>query len=154
MTVDEETATHWRPALQGAYLLCTDPTTPASPPSENVCPDASFAFQLLDPASPLAAARIVPFWREVWERNAVPWIVQAGQYTMTPDHRPLLGPTGIDGLWLNTGYSGHGVMASPGGARLLADLVAGRRADADNPFSPRRFKDGLPAATEGERMVL
>lgn len=134
MTIDEETATHWRPALQGAYLLCTDPTTPPTAPTEDVYPDPRFAFQLLDPASPLAAARIVPFWREVWERNAVSWLVQAGLYTMTPDHRPLLGPTPIDGLWVNSGYSGHGVMAGPAGSRHLIDVLTGTVPRAENPF--------------------
>lgn len=134
MTIDEETATHWRPALAGAYLLRTDPETPPSPPAEEVPPDPNFAFQLLDPASPVAAARVVPFWREVWERNAANWLIQAGQYTVTPDHRPLIGPTPIAGLWVNTGYSGHGVMAGPAGSRGLIDLLTGRLPLAENPF--------------------
>jgi glycine/D-amino acid oxidase-like deaminating enzyme len=60
----------------------------------------------------------------------------------------------VEGLFVNTGYSGHGVMASPGGARLLADLLTGGCDDRDNPYSPQRFAGGLPAETAGERMVL
>lgn len=134
MTIDEETGVHWRPALRGAYLLFTDPTTPPTAAVEDVPTDRRFAFQLLDPASPVAAARTAPFWRAVWERNSTPWLIQAGQYMMTPDHRPLIGPTAVDGLWVNTGYSGHGVMGSPAGSRLLVDLLTGAIAPDANPF--------------------
>ncbi|MCA1724891.1 MAG: FAD-binding oxidoreductase [Thermomicrobia bacterium] len=134
MTIDEETGVHWRPALRGAYLLFTDPTTPPTEPTEDVPTDRRFAFRLLDPASPVAAARTAPFWRSVWERNSTPWLIQAGQYTMTPDHRPLIGPTAVEGLWVNTGYSGHGVMGSPAGSRLLVDLLTGALLPEANPF--------------------
>lgn len=135
MTIDEETGVHWRPALRGAYLLFTDPATPPSDPAEDVPTDRRFAFQLLDPESPVAAARTAPFWRSVWERNRANWIIQAGQYTMTPDHRPLLGPTPVDGLWVNTGYSGHGVMGSPAGGRLIVDMLTGALPLTTNPFA-------------------
>lgn len=134
MTIDEETSVHWRPALNGAYLLFTDPATPPSAPTEDVPTDGRFAFQLLDPASPVAAARTAPFWRAVWAENRVPWFLQAGQYTMTPDHRPLIGPTPVGGLWVNTGYSGHGVMGSAAGSRFLADVLIGALAPDANPF--------------------
>jgi sarcosine oxidase subunit beta len=134
MTIDEDTGTHWRPALHGAWLLFTDSNTLPSPPSWNVPADRDFGFQLLDPASPVAAARIVPFWSDVWERGESNWYVEAGQYTMTPDHRPLIGPTRIDGLYVNSGYSGHGIMGSPAGSRILVDVLAGRIRPQDNPF--------------------
>jgi len=132
MTIDEETGVHWRPALHGAYLLYTDPATPPTAPREDVPVDHCFAFDLLNPDSSTAAARVAPFWRAVWERNRAHWFMQAGQYTMTPDHRPLLGPTAVDGLWVNTGYSGHGVMGSPAGSRLLIDALTGM--GTLNPF--------------------
>ncbi|MDQ2744392.1 MAG: FAD-binding oxidoreductase [Chloroflexota bacterium] len=134
MTIDDDTATHWRPVLQGAYLLFTDPATPPSPPAEDVTPDHRFAFDLLDPASPRAVARVSPFWKNVWERGSTNWIVQAGQYTMTPDHRPLIGQTSIKGLYANTGYSGHGIMGSPAGSQLLVEVVTGQLPDDRNPF--------------------
>jgi glycine/D-amino acid oxidase-like deaminating enzyme len=65
----------------------------------------------------------------------------AGQYTVTPDDKPIIGPhPDISGLYFNLGYSGHGVMAAPGGGRLLADLATGQADDADNPFSFQRLK--------------
>ena len=39
---------------------------------------------------------------------------------------------GPDGLFVNTGYSGHGIMGSPAGSRHLVDVMLG---DVDaNPF--------------------
>ena len=138
MTIDEDTGAHWRPALVGAYLLWTDPATPPSDPVGVVPADPQFYFSLLDPASPVSVSRIVPFWEQVWRANTAPWMLMAGQYTMTPDHRPLLGPSEVEGLWLNCGYSGHGIMGSPAGSRLLVDLLTGRLAAERNQFRPDR----------------
>jgi sarcosine oxidase subunit beta len=134
MTVDDDTGAHWRPAFTGAFLLFTDPATPPSPPAEDLPIDQGFAFRLLDPESPSTVARVTPFWREVWEQGHAHWMIQAGQYTMTPDRRPLLGPTPIEGLHVNTGYSGHGVMGGPAGSRVLMDVVTGRVPRDRNPF--------------------
>ena len=138
MTIDEDTGAHWRPAFRGAWALFTDPATPPSPPEEVVTPDPGLAFDLLDPTSPSALARIAPFWRGVWKRGSDHWLLQAGQYTMTPDRRPLLGETSVRGLFVNTGYSGHGVMAGPAGSRLVVDAVIGARAAERAPFRPDR----------------
>ncbi len=132
MTIDDDTGAHWRPALAGAFLLHTDPSTPPGPPLEDVPPDAAFAFRLLDPSSPVALAKVAPFWADAWRDGSVSWMVQSGQYDMTPDHRPLLGETSVAGLWTNCGYSGHGIMAGPAGSRHLIDLVTGRT--DENPF--------------------
>ena len=134
MVIDDDSGAHWRPALGGAFLLFTDPATPPGPPVEEVPTDSGLAFQLLDPSSPQAVARVSPFWAGVWERSSAPWILQAGQYTMTPDRRPLIGPTSIEGLFVNTGYSGRGVMGGPAGSRHLVDLITGRVAPEENPF--------------------
>jgi sarcosine oxidase subunit beta len=140
MTIDEETAAHWRPAMRGCLALFTDPDTQPSEPHDPVPIDHDWAFGLLDPASEHALARVAPFWRDAWADGAstVHWFLQAGQYEVTPDRRPYLGHVGPDGLYLNGGYSGHGVMAGPGGSRLVVDLLIGV-ADADmNPFRPDR----------------
>ena len=134
MTIDDDSGAHWRPALHGAYALFTDPSTAPTPPTEDVPPDRRLAFSLLDPSSPIALARVTPFWKRVWERNATTWLIQSGQYTMTPDHRPLLGETEIAGLYVNTGYSGHGIMGSSAGSRHLVDVLTGKISAHDNPF--------------------
>jgi len=134
MTIDDDTGAHWRPGLRGAYILFTDPKTPPSDPTENVPPDFGHAFNVLNPASPVSVARVVPFWADVWARNAVTWLLHPGQYTMTPDHRPLLGHTKIAGLFVNSGYSGHGIMVSAAGSRHLVDVLTGAVDRDTNPF--------------------
>lgn len=148
MLIDDDTGAHWRPAFRGAYLLFTDPHTPPSPPHEDVPLDHHFTFALLDPASPVAVARTAPFWRQVWGRNVAQTLLQAGQYTMTPDHRPLIGATPLEGLYAHGGYSGHGIMASTAGSRLLAEFLTGARQENDNPFRLDR------AFIERERDIL
>jgi sarcosine oxidase subunit beta len=132
--IDEDNGAHWRPAFRGAFLVFTDPTTPPDEPSWNVTADSDFAFLLLDPTSEHNLARACPFWRKLWERGVDHWVIQAGQYTYTHDHRPFLGPTPIEGLHLNLGYSGHGIMGSAGGSRRVVDLLLGRERQDDNPF--------------------
>jgi sarcosine oxidase subunit beta len=134
MTIDEETGAHWRPALGGAHLMWTTPTEPAGPPLEDVPASYAWALGLLDPASDHAVARVSPFWRDMWQRNSQTWYVIAGQYSYTPDHRPLLGATALEGLYVNCGYSGHGIMASAGGSRMVVDEITGTLANAANPF--------------------
>jgi sarcosine oxidase subunit beta len=147
MTIDEDTGAHWRPAFAGAWALFTDPTTPPEPPTDAVPTDPAFAFGLLDPARPASLARVVPFWREVWDRGDAHWLLQAGQYTVTPDHRPLIGPAGPRGLFVNTGYNGHGIMLGPAGSELLAGLLTGARPAEDNPFAVDRVFADRPQPT-------
>jgi sarcosine oxidase, subunit beta len=130
MTIDESTGAHWRPALHGAYVLLTERGTPPADPSWSVPTSADFAFRLLDPGSPDAVAHVAPFWADVWERG-VNWILHAGQYEYTPDHRPFVATTPVDGLWVNGGWSGHGVMGSGGGSRLLVDAITGHATGPD-----------------------
>lgn len=54
--------------------------------------------------------------------RAEPW---AGLRPMTPDNTPVLGPTPIAGLYLNTGHGTLGWTLSCGSARIVADLVSG-----------------------------
>ena len=143
MTIEEETAAHWRPAMHGCLALFTDPDTPPSEPHDPVPVEHDWAFGLLDPASDHALARVAPFWRDAWGAGApsVHWFVQAGQYEVTPDRRPYVGHIGPEGLYLNGGYSGHGIMAGAGGSRLVVDLLTGVADAASNPMRPDRPMD-------------
>ena len=49
-----------------------------------------------------------------------------GLRPMTPDGLPYLGPTPVDGLFLNTGHGHLGWTMSCGSASIVADLVCGR----------------------------
>ncbi|HHL4079358.1 D-amino acid dehydrogenase [Burkholderia sola] len=54
-----------------------------------------------------------------------------GRRPMTPDGPPLLGPSGIDGLWLNVGHGSTGWAMSMGSGKVVADLVTGRAPEID-----------------------
>jgi sarcosine oxidase, subunit beta len=47
----------------------------------------------------------------------------AGCYDVTPDWNPVISATGIDGLLVAAGFSGHGFKIAPAVGRLVADLV-------------------------------
>ena len=50
-----------------------------------------------------------------------------GARPMLPDGPPVLGSSGVEGIWLNLGHGGSGWALACGSARLLADAVAGRQ---------------------------
>jgi len=54
-----------------------------------------------------------------------------GARPMLPDGPPVLGRSGIDGVWLNLGHGSSGWALSCGSARLLADLLVGRPGTID-----------------------
>jgi D-amino-acid dehydrogenase len=55
----------------------------------------------------------------------------SGLRPMTPDGTPVIGPTKVPGLFLNTGHGTLGWTMSSGSARVIADLVSGRKPDID-----------------------
>lgn len=61
-----------------------------------------------------------------------------GLRPVTPDGPPLLGPTNIKNLFLNTGHGSFGWTMACGSARVLADLVSGK--------TPEIVLDGLTMA--------
>lgn len=47
-----------------------------------------------------------------------------GYYEVTPDHHPILGPIdGVEGLYLATGFSGHGFMMGPVVGEVMSDWI-------------------------------
>ena len=133
LVYDQDTGAHWRPAFRGAYALLSEPDDTDIEATDDPLVDPAFPFRLLDPASPTSLARTTAFWREVWDDGRVAWASQCGLYTVTPDFRPLLDETTVAGLYVNTGYSGHGVMCSVGGARHLLEVITGSR--SEKPFA-------------------
>src|SRR2546429_7036446 len=135
MTIEFETGAHWRPAGGGAHALWTAPA-PAEPPLDDVPTSSAFAFGLLDPRSDHALARIAPFWQDIWRSARLQWWLQAGQYTYSPDRRPLLGPTPIPRLAVNTRYSGHGIMGRICGSPGPVAAVHRPPAPGEKPIPP------------------
>jgi sarcosine oxidase subunit beta len=76
----------------------------------------------------------------------------AGMYDVTPDHQPLVGPTGqLDGWWQANGWSGRGMLLAPLAAEHLAAwIVAGAAAAPSallDAFRPDRFALDADAAS-------
>jgi D-amino-acid dehydrogenase len=57
--------------------------------------------------------------------------VWKGARPMLPDGPPILGHSGVQGLWLNLGHGSSGWALSCGSARLLADSIAGQTSSID-----------------------
>ena len=55
----------------------------------------------------------------------------AGLRPMTPDGPAILGPSGIKGLFLNAGHGSNGWTQACGTARVVSDLVSGKRPAID-----------------------
>jgi sarcosine oxidase subunit beta len=113
MTIDLSTGFHFRPEGLGLLMAWADPE---ERPSFNTNFDRAFVEKVLT----LGVSR-VPVLEEVAVNPSRAW---AGLYEMTPDHHPILGAApGIPGLFLASGFSGHGVMHSPATGKIMADLI-------------------------------
>ena len=67
----------------------------------------------------------------------------AGIVDVTPDSSPILGPSGLDGLYLNCGWGTGGFKAIPAGGYLFAHILAtGQHTDISRPFDLDRFVSG------------
>ena len=66
------------------------------------------------------------------ETAMTPW---TGLRPMVPDGVPLIGPTHVPGLYLNTGHGHLGWTQAAGSGALLADLMTGR----EPPIEPTRY---------------
>ncbi|NMM44349.1 FAD-binding oxidoreductase [Rhodospirillaceae bacterium KN72] len=72
----------------------------------------------------------------------------AGMIDATPDAVPCIAPMDkLPGLFLASGFSGHGFGIGPGAGRLAADMVTGHASCVDpSPFRYGRFFDGTSLA--------
>ena len=94
------------------------------------------------------------FIQEAWARLAkrIPVMEDAeystgyaGLYTTTPDEHPVMDSVaGIDGLYICTGFSGHGFKLSPMVGVLMAELaLEGQATSIDiSPLGMSRFREG------------
>lgn len=75
----------------------------------------------------------------------------SGLIDVTPDAVPAIGPLeALPGLYLASGFSGHGFGIGPGAGQLIAEIACGDRPCVDpSPFRPERFeRNGLARAHE------
>jgi glycine/D-amino acid oxidase-like deaminating enzyme len=86
-----------------------------------------------------AAAAAFPIFKNA--RMAHQW---AGVIDVTPDALPVISPiAALPGLFLSSGYSGHGFGIGPAAGRLTADMVSGHAQRQElEPFTFERFDGG------------
>lgn len=66
-----------------------------------------------------------------------------GIVDVTPDSSPIIGPSGVDGIFVNCGWGTGGFKAIPAGGYLLAHLLAtGEHHEISKPFDRSRFETG------------
>jgi glycine/D-amino acid oxidase-like deaminating enzyme len=68
--------------------------------------------------------------------------VDGGYYTKTPENRPLVGALPVKGAFINSAYSGFGIMSACAGGELLAAHVTGGALPSyAEALSPNRYDD-------------
>jgi D-amino-acid dehydrogenase len=78
-----------------------------------------------------------------------------GLRPMTPDGTPVIGPTRIDKLWINTGHGTLGWTMACGSGQVLADLIQGRApAIRTDDLGLRRYAPGFAPKGSGKRKAL
>ena len=104
--------------------------------------DSTFSF--LESCA-LRATTLLPFLRDLQILRQ--W---TGVCDMSPDYSPIMGPTGVDGLCITTGWGTWGFKAIPAGGEQMAEYVATGRVPAlIAPFSLDRFARDRAMADRG-----
>ena len=142
--IDGITTTYFRPEIGGLTLVGdfwgkrgADPDAfPQSPSPDSLA-------GLVE-----RAVRRVPALEDAAIRRGV-----TGVYDVSPDFRPLIGPTpGVEGLFVVCGFSGMGFKISPAVGLCVAErLLDGGASTVDiSAFDPARFARGEPIHAEWE----
>ncbi|MBL3593613.1 MAG: FAD-binding oxidoreductase [Synergistaceae bacterium] len=65
-----------------------------------------------------------------------------GPYDNTPDFQAIVGPTPVEGFYLDCGWSGHGLQFGPSVGRIMAEFVNGEKPFIDvHRFRFTRFEE-------------
>ena len=134
--VVDPTGVHWRhedpDGPDDSDRIVGARTKPDEVPGENFACDMSrFGPDFRDPmvkrVPALADVQLLEGW--------------AGLYEMTADHNPLIGEhPDLSGLYLATGFSGHGVMMAPGVGHTMSELILTGQSSIDiSAFDVTRF---------------
>jgi len=137
VVLDSDLGLYWRPRTEGRtttgiYIGWERALTwdqQPGPPADPVPADPRYLAAVKEEGH-----RLNTIWAGLDFGNVI-W--RTGQYTApgNDDGRPMIGThPQVAGLYINTAYEGRGVMASPGGAETLVQIIKGSAADAD-PFS-------------------
>ena len=122
------------------YIVPRDSATPQRLITGSTLEDAGFdkrvtagaIEQILSTAQELIPALVDAEVTELW----------CGLRPDTPDHLPLLGPAGVEGLTIATGHYRNGILLTPVTAKLVREWVVEKRVSMDwEIFNPLRFAE-------------
>ncbi|GAA5167228.1 FAD-dependent oxidoreductase [Pseudonocardia eucalypti] len=78
----------------------------------------------------------------------------AGLCDMTPDYSPIMGPTPVDGFYVDVGWGTYGFKAGPVSGETMAETIAtGRPAELIGSFGLDRFERGELVGEKGAAAV-
>lgn len=83
------------------------------------------------PASIKTLYRVLDNWFPGAARTQDNVQVWKGSRPMLPDGPPLVGTSGVSGVWLNLGHGASGWALACGSARVVADSISGKSPDID-----------------------
>jgi sarcosine oxidase subunit beta len=132
MTIEFATSLYFHPESGGFLFGMSNPDEPSSF-NRTVDDDwmAKTVSELCRRAPVFEEARVLRGW--------------AGLYEITPDDNPVLGfVSGVEGIVVASGFSGHGYMQGPAIGRCISELIIdGAATTVDiSSFSPNRFLTG------------
>ncbi|MEW6014236.1 MAG: FAD-binding oxidoreductase [Candidatus Zixiibacteriota bacterium] len=132
MVVDVKAGLYFHKESPGLLLGWADKSVP---PSFDISVDPEYTDTIL-----MKALERVPRLETAEVSKA--W---AGLYETTPDHHAIIGyAEEIEGIFLVTGFSGHGLMHAPAAGIVTAEILSGKNPSIDiSPLSPHRFSKGL-----------
>ena len=82
--------------------------------------------EVINPDAVSTLYKVLHDWFPAAARLSAGVQVWKGARPMLPDGPPIIGASGIPGLWLNLGHGSSGWALACGSARVLADQIAGR----------------------------
>lgn len=78
----------------------------------------------------------------------------AGLCDMTPDYSPIMGPTPVDGFYVDVGWGTYGFKAAPvSGEQMAACVATGQVPDLISAFQLSRFEQGALVGEKGAAAV-
>lgn len=78
----------------------------------------------------------------------------AGLCDMTPDFAPIIGPTPVEGFYVDVGWGTYGFKAGPVSGETVAEMVAtGKPPELIAPFGLERFHEGRLTGEKGAASV-
>ena len=133
---------HLRPWGDGHLLLLWDYWHADCDVDEPPVDVPSFDADLYPEVCLRGLAGFIPGLRAYIEGESERPLIDGGYYTQTPENRPLIGPGGVQGYFINGAFAGFGLMAAEAAGELCcAHVLGGTLPSYASAFVPARYAD-------------